>query len=83
MKRLRKLGRHTTAEDALAAIMVEFDPLPAVVDMEAALDPAIAAPEAYARAWVREEAIVEIVGIGPTGKKTVDPKQPGFTRLEK
>ncbi|PJI37209.1 hypothetical protein CTI14_66440, partial [Methylobacterium radiotolerans] len=28
------------AEDALAAIMVEFDPLPAVVDMEAALDPA-------------------------------------------
>ena len=30
-----------------------------------------------------EEAIVEIVGIGPTGKKTVDPKQAGFTRIEK
>ncbi|MEE7465421.1 carbon monoxide dehydrogenase [Methylobacterium fujisawaense] len=28
------------AEDALAAITVEFDPLPAVVDMETALDPA-------------------------------------------
>ncbi len=27
------------AEDALAAIMVEFEPLPAVVDMETALDP--------------------------------------------
>ncbi len=30
-----------------------------------------------------EEVIVQMMGIGPAGKKTVDPKQAGFTRVEK
>jgi quercetin dioxygenase-like cupin family protein len=30
-----------------------------------------------------EETIVQMMGIGPTGKKTVDPTQPGFIRVAK
>jgi quercetin dioxygenase-like cupin family protein len=31
----------------------------------------------------QEETIVQMMGIGPSGKKTIDPKQPGFVRLSK